>query len=338
VLSVLGLGMAVYGVLRSSEWGWVTPKPGAPSILGLSPTFWLIAAGLFVVWLFLVWENRQVSRGNEPLVNPAMLRIRQLNGGLIMFFFQFLLQAGVFFIVPLYLSVVLELSAIETGVRILPLSLALLVAAAGIPKVWPQASPRRVGRIGLLLMLTGILALLSGIDIDSGAAAVSVPMILIGLGIGSLASQLGAVTVSSVPTEQSGEVGGLQNTATNLGASLGTALAGSILISVLTTSLIAGIQNNPDIPADVKSQATVELAPGVPFISDTALQQDLTKAGVSADVTKSVVEENRAARIDGMDAALAVLALLALTSLMFTGRLPQSQPAADADAEPVASA
>jgi len=338
VLSVLGLGMVVYGVLRSSEWGWVTPKPGAPSILGLSPTFWLIAAGLFVVWLFLVWENRQVSRGNEPLVNPAMLRIRQLNGGLIMFFFQFLLQAGVFFIVPLYLSVVLELSAIETGVRILPLSLALLVAAAGIPKVWPQASPRRVGRIGLLLMLTGILALLSGIDIDSGAAAVSVPMILIGLGIGSLASQLGAVTVSSVPTEQSGEVGGLQNTATNLGASLGTALAGSILISVLTTSLIAGIQNNPDIPADVKSQATVELAPGVPFISDTALQQDLTKAGVSADVTKSVVEENRAARIDGMDAALAVLALLALTSLMFTGRLPQSQPAADADAEPVASA
>ncbi len=338
VLSVLGLGMAVFGVLRSSEWGWVAPKPGAPSILGLSPTFWLIAAGLFVVWLFLVWENRQVARGNEPLVNPAMLRIRQLNGGLIMFFFQFLLQAGVFFIVPLYLSVVLELSAIETGVRILPLSLALLVAAAGIPKVWPHASPRRVGRVGLLLMLAGILALLSGIDIDSGAAAVSVPMILIGLGIGSLASQLGAVTVSSVPTEQSGEVGGLQNTATNLGASLGTALAGSILISVLTASLIAGIQNNPDIPADVKSQATVELAPGVPFISDTALEQDLAKAGVSADVTKSVVEENRAARIDGMDAALAVLALLALTSLMFTGRLPQSQPVADADAEPIASA
>ncbi len=338
VLSVLGLGMVVYGVLRSSEWGWVTPKPSAPSILGLSPTFWLIAAGMFVVWLFLVWENREVARGNEPLVNPAVLRIRQLNGGLIMFFFQFLLQAGVFFIVPLYLSVVLELSAIETGVRILPLSLALLVAAAGIPKVWPHASPRRVGRIGLLLMLAGILALLSGIDIDSGAAAVSVPMILIGLGIGSLASQLGAVTVSSVPTEQSGEIGGLQNTATNLGASLGTALAGSILISVLTTSLIAGIQNNPDIPADVKSQATVELAPGVPFISDTALQQDLTKAGVPADVAKSVVEENRAARIDGMDAALAVLALLALTSLMFTGRLPQSQPAADADAEPIASA
>ncbi len=329
VLSVLGLGMAVFGVLRSSEWGWITPKQGAASIVGLSPTFWLVAAGLFVVWLFLVWEQRQIRRGNEPLLRPEMLGVRQLNGGLIMFFFQFMLQAGVFFIVPLYLSVVLELSAIETGVRVMPLSLALLVSAAGIPKVWPSVSPRRVVRVGILLMLAGILALLVNIDIDSAAGAVAVPMILVGLGIGSLASQLGAVTVSSVPTSQSGEVGGLQNTATNLGASIGTALAGSILISVLTTSLIAGIQNNPQIPAGVKAQSSTELASGVPFLSDTSLEEALAKAGVSADVTAGVVADNRAARIEGMDAALGVLALLALLSLLYTGRLPVTQPQGD---------
>ncbi len=337
LLSVLGLGMAVFGVLRSSEWGWVQPKPDGPSIAGVSPTFWLIAAGLFVVWLFLVWENRKTARGEEPLVRPEMLRVRQLNGGLIMFFFQFLLQAGVFFIVPLYLSVVLELSAIDTGLRVMPLSFALLASAAGIPKLWPHASPRRVGRVGLFLMLLGILALLSGIDIDSGAAAVSGPLILLGLGLGALASQLGAVTVSSVPIEQSGEVGGLQNTATNLGASLGTALAGSILITVLTASLITGIQNNPQVPADVKSKAGVELASGVPFLSDTQLEQALTDAGVADDVTASIVEENRSARIAGMDAALAVLALLALISLLFTGRLPESQPTGEAVAEPISS-
>ena len=73
-------------------------------------------------------------------------------------------------------------------------------------------------------------------------------MLLAGLGIGALASQLGAVTVSAVPDEQSGEVGGLQNTVTNLGASIGTALAGAVLISALTGSFIAGIQDNPGIP------------------------------------------------------------------------------------------
>ena len=102
-----------------------------------------------------------------------------------------------FFIVPLYLSVVLQYSAIETGPRIMPLSVALLIAAAGIPKLLPRVSPRLVTRCGLVLMLLGILALLN--SINKSAAVVTVPLLLIGLGIGALGSQLGAVTVSAVP-------------------------------------------------------------------------------------------------------------------------------------------
>jgi len=326
LLSVLGLGMAVFGVLRSSEWGWVAPKPGGPAVLGVSPTFWLIVAGLFVAWLFLLWETHLVKRGAEPLMRPDMLRNKQLDAGLVMFFFQFVLQAGVFFVVPLFLSVVLELPAIETGLRIMPLSLALLTAAMGIPKAWPHASPRRVVRVGILLLLAGIIVLLSGIRLDASAAAVSVPMLLIGLGIGALASQLGSVTVSAVPTERSGEVGGLQNTATNLGASLGTALAGSVLIAVLTTSLITGIQSNPQVPDEVKSKASVELVSGVPFLSDSDLETALTKAGASAEVSGAVLEDNRVARIRGLDAALAILAILAILSLFFSGSIPAVQP------------
>jgi MFS family permease len=327
LLSVVGLGTAVYGVLRSSEWGWLLPKPGGPSFAGLSPTFWLVLLGLFVVWLLVRWEARVAARGGEPLVRPGMVRTnRHLAGGLTMFGFQFLLQAGIFFIVPLFLSVVLELSAIETGLRILPLSVALLASATLIPKVRPDANPRRVVRAGMLLILAGIVVLIGGVDLDASAAVVAVPMLLVGLGIGALASQLGSVTVSSVPDELSGDVGGLQNTATNLGASLGTALAGSVLITVLTTTLIAGIQENPDVPDDVKQQASVELASGVPFLSDTALEQALVDAGESEEVTQAVLEDNREARIRGLDAALAVLALLAIVSLFFTAQIPSRQP------------
>ncbi|HXV57630.1 MAG TPA: MFS transporter, partial [Gaiellaceae bacterium] len=128
VLSALGLGLFVFGVLRSGVWGWVAPKPDAPSWLGLSPVVWLVVGGLFVLWLLFRWLARVEARGGEPLVRPAMLRNRQLRGGLTMFFFQFLVQAGVFFVVPLYLSVALGLSALDTGVRLLPLSVALLLA------------------------------------------------------------------------------------------------------------------------------------------------------------------------------------------------------------------
>ena len=328
LLSILGLGMAVFGILRSSEWGWVAPKPGGPSLAGISPTFWLVLAGLGVVWVFFRWEQHVASRGGDPLVRPGILANRTLAGGLTLFSFQYLLQAGVFFVIPLFLSVVLELSAIDTGLRIMPLSIALLVAAAGVPKLWPTASPRRIVRAGLVLMLLGICVLL-GIELDANAAVVTVPMLLIGLGIGSLASQLGSITVSSVGPSDTGDVGGLQNTATNLGASLGTALAGSVMIAVLTTSLIAGIQENPEVPDSVKDQATVDLASGVPFVSDTDLRQAMTDAGQSPEVTDAVVDENRAARIEGLDAALGVLAIVAMLSLFATGRVPEEQPGAD---------
>ena len=102
ILSALGLGLLVFGVLRTSEWGWIQPKPDGPSWAGLSPSVWLCLAGLFVIWLFFRWEERVEARGGEPLVRAEMLRNKQLNGGLAMFFFQFLAQAGLFFVVPLY--------------------------------------------------------------------------------------------------------------------------------------------------------------------------------------------------------------------------------------------
>ena len=260
-------------------------------------------------------------------MNPAILRNRTLRGGLTSFFFQYLLQAGLFFAVPLFLSVALGLSAIETGVRLLPLSITLLLAAAGIPKVFPHASPRRVVRIGFLALFAGIVVMVAALDAGAGPEIVTWPMLLAGLGVGALASQLGSVTVSSVPDEQSGEVGGLQNTVTNLGASIGTALAGAVLIATLTTSAMTGIQNNPAVPADVKSKAKVELAGGVPFVSDADLKTALDKAGVSTHTADAIVEENANARIAGLRSSLSVMAIIALIAVFFSFRIPTEQPA-----------
>ena len=188
VLSAAGLGLAVFGVLRSSTWGWVLPKPGGPEVLGLSPTIVLIFAGLFVLWLFSVWEHHVGKRGAEPLARLSMLGNRQFTGGLVMFFFQFLIQAGLFFTIPLYLSVALALSAIDTGIKIIPLSVTLLNAAAGIPRFFPNISPRLVGQTGLLAMFAGIVWLFASIDVHAGAEIVTVPLLLAGLGIGALAS------------------------------------------------------------------------------------------------------------------------------------------------------
>jgi MFS family permease len=328
VLSALGLALLVFGVLRSAEWGWIQPKAGGPDWAGLSPTLWLVLAGLFVIWLFFRWQARVESKGGEPLVRTEMLRNKQLNGGLIMFFFQYLAQAGLFFVVPLYLSVCLGLSALATGARLLPLSVTLLAAAVGVPRLFPTVSPRLVVRCGLFSLLAGTIVLLALLDTDSGPEIVFVPMLLIGLGIGALASQLGAVTVSAVPDDQSPEVGGVQNTMTNLGASMGTALAGSVMIAAVTSSFLLNVQQSPAIPQRVKSQAQIELAGGVPFISDADLEAALDEARVDRRTTNATLEAYAEARLDGLRSALAILALLVLVALFAAQRIPTRQPGA----------
>ena len=251
-----------------------------------------------------------------------------MRGGLTAFFFQYLIQAGLFFAVPLFLSVALGLSAIETGVRLLPLSVTLLIAAVGIPRLLPNASPRRVVRLGFLALFAGVTVLVAALDSGAGPEITTWPMLLAGLGIGALASQLGSVTVSAVPDEQTGEVGGLQNTLTNLGASIGTALSGAVLISVLTASLISGIQDNPAIPADIKSKAATELSAGVPFISDADLQAALDKEGIPQQTADEIVKENETARLVALRSSLSVIALIALLAVFFSITIPKIQPAA----------
>jgi MFS family permease len=330
VLSAAGLGAAVFGVLRSSTWGWVNPKPDAPELFGISATLWLILVGLFLLWVFFEWEQHLEQADREPLVRVSLLANGQLVGGLRMFLFQYFVQSGVFFVVPLFLSVSLGLSAIDTGVRLLPLSVALLITAAGIPRYRPNANPRRVVRLSLVSMLLGTVVLMASIDTDASAEIVTVPMLLLGLGIGALASQLGSVTVSAVPDEFSPEVGGLQNTATNVGASLGTALAGSVLIASLTATLITGIQNNPAIPDQVKQTASTELASGVPFVSDADLDSALTEAGVSGETASAISDENAKARLKALRTSLAVVAFVAALALLFSGGIPTVQPGAAA--------
>jgi len=336
-LSALGLGLFVFGILKSGEWGWIQPREGGPSWAGLSPVIWLILGGLVVLWIFFRWEDHVGARGGEPLVRRVMFKNEQLKGGLTMFLFQYLVQAGVFFVIPLYLSVALGLSAIETGVRILPLSITLLAAAIGVPRVFPRTSPRLIVRSGLLALFLGTVVLMALLDVNSGPEVVLVPLLLIGLGIGALASQLGAVTVSAVPDDQSSEVGGVQNTMTNLGASIGTALAGAILISTLTTAFVANIQKSSAIPERVKQQASTQLSGGVPFISDADLNNALDEAHVPPQQSDAALAAYQDARIAGLESALAILALASVIALFLAQKIPTVQPGAAEEAAPQTS-
>ena len=338
LLSAAGLAMIVFGVLQSSSWGWVAPRiatePDAtPQLARISLTAWLIAGGGFVLWLFVLWINRRKNRGRAPLFDPSLLDDPVLRGGLSVLLTQYLVSSGVFFTVPLYLSIVLGLDAFETGLRLLPLSLALVLVALGVPRFAPNASPRRVVRVGLLLMMGAalLLAVLLG-ENNADAGIVTVPFLLLGSGLGLLASQLGNVIVSSQPVEVSGEVGGLQYTAQNLGASLGTALVGAVVLGTLATQLLIGIEESPEVGDAVEQAASVRLQAGAEFVSDAQLEAALAQTPVSPEEQAAIIAANADARIMALQFGMIAVAFVALLGLYYTSRIPrrplESQPAA----------
>lgn len=333
LLSAVALGSIVMGLLKSGSWGFLQPKPEAPVWLGLSPVAWLLIGGGCLLVLFVAWEQRRVSTGRGALFDPAMLANLQLRNGVLSLLFMFLIQAGTFFVMPLFLSVALDLSAIETGVRLLPLSLSLLAFALLVPRFFSDVSPRRVVRAGFTALFVGEVLMISLLDVGVGPEVITWPLLIIGSGLGAMASQLGAVTVSSVPDEMSGQVGGLQNTGTQLGASIGTALAGAMLVSALMASFFTGIKGNPEVPASFTAQAESELAGGVPFVSDDDLEAGLKQAGVDEQASAAIVDQNAESRIAGLRAALALLAMLALLAFPVTRGIPTVQPGTENEAE-----
>ena len=128
------------------------------------------------------------------------------------------------------------------------------------------------------------------------------------------------------PDELSPEVGGLQNTASQFGASLGTALAGSVMIAAVSTSFLAHIQSSDAIPNRVKAQAETKLAAGVPFVSDADLQKALDEANVRGPTSDAALDAYKTARIDGLETSLAILAVLAIMALFYAQRVPTVQP------------
>jgi MFS family permease len=345
-LSAVGLGLVVIGVVQSGAWGWVQPKipegPDAtPELWGISAVAWMLVGGLLTLWGFFLWIRRRTATGQAPLVDPALFKNAQVTGGLMVLLMQYLVMMGVFFAMPLFLTMVLGLDSFETGLRMLPLSLALVVAAPAIPKLLPRVGPRRVCQAGLLLMLFAVLLLAARFEDGADASVTTLPFILMGLGMGALASQLGNVVVSAVPEERSGEVGGLQYTAQNLGSSLGTALVGAVVIAALSGQFLAGVQGADELSAELKQEATVQFSAGVEFVPVSDAEDALSRTTLSSEEQDAVLRAYEDAQLGGLRQGMLVLGLIVVGSLFLTGSLPRDplvQPEEEETPPPVAVA
>jgi hypothetical protein len=132
--------------------------------------------------------------------------------------------------------------------------------------------------------------------------------------------------MSSVDPAKINEAGGLQGTAQNLGASLGTALIGSVLIAALTNSFIERVQQNPTVPADVRERVAEVAQKGIPVIAVADVEHAAVEAGLTGDQAKAVADDYGDAQLQGLKRAIGAVAIFALLALWFTRRLPGRAP------------
>lgn len=332
-LSVVGLALVVLGVLQSATWGWLRPRNSPITIFGFSPTLFVIAAGFVVLALLRGWLRRRESNGRDPLIRWALFDIAPLRAALSTLLAQNLILLGLFFTIPLYLQVVQGLNAFETGLRLLPVSITMLVTSMSAPLLNKVASPRQVVRVGFGVLFLATLWLVSAVKPQLDDLSFALAMAVLGVGMGLLAAQLGNVAQSSVAEAERSEVGGLQYTAQNLGSSLGTALIGSILLGALAASAQAGVADDPRVSEAVKAQVGTAIEGGLTFVSSDQVRGALEQARIPPGEVDALTATYQAAQLQGLKGALLVAAAIALLSLFLTRNLPAARLAGQSPTE-----
>src|SRR4051812_21221151 len=327
-LSALGMALTVFGILKISQWGFFRPT-GALTVggqritpFGFSAVPFVIAAGVSVLGLFARWEERVEARGRTPLLRTDLVRIPQMRAGLSTVLSQYLILAETFFVLPLYLQLVLGKDALHTGLKILPISIAMMVTATLGPRLATRMSPRRVVEIGMGLLFVSILLLMASISPSLSSPLFGISLAGFGAGLGLSISQLGNVVMSSVPDTRSSEAGGVQGVAQNLGQSLGTALIGAVLLAALTTGFQSQVAESSSVPQHVKTQVSESTEDGLAMVSQSDAEAIVKDARLSPGQSEELLTLYKESQVAALKRALLVASLFVLVGAWCARSLP----------------
>jgi MFS family permease len=198
----------------------------------------------------------------------------------------------------------------------------MFLAAMAGPRLAAGFAPKRVVQAGLIAIAIASFLLLGTIDVELNEAGFAIALAIFGIGAGLMLSQLGNVIMSSVDPSKTNEAGGLQGTAQNLGASLGTALIGAILIAALSANLIDRLEQNPAVPEKTRQQVEQVASKGIPIVSVEQADAALKDAGVPAHQAAAIADDYGKAQLHGLKRAIGAVAIFALLSMWFTRGLP----------------
>ena len=295
VLSAAGMACLVYGLILTTNYGWWNAK--RPFVIGgleiapfgISFAAILMIAGIIFLLLFVVWLIRQERRGNEPLAPISLFKNKPYMAGNTVFLMLQLCIAAMLFTIPFFLQSVLFKSAIESGIALMPLTLAMLVFVFVTSRLASRLRVKYLVMIGAVICVAGTILLANSFSVDMSVTDMLPGLIVIGIGLGLANSQLQNLTLSSTEEDVTDEASGLMNSFRNLGTSMGTAVVVSLLLTFLFSSLVSGINDSTVLPEEDKQMWNVILTDTIKHMEKEEFEELVEE--IIADYPDEYVEE-----------------------------------------------
>ena len=324
VLAAASIMLITFGFNNLNRWGLGFARPAAPfDILGMSPAPAMIVVGAFLLQTFIAWSRRVQRAGRVPLLDLRVITSSREKAAVMCMFAVVSLEAMLNFSVPLYIQIVQGRSPIETAIAMLPFNLTVFFTAMLVVKLYPLLTPRQIGRAGFALCFLALVYLAWVVRNDWSALAVMFGLITFGIGQGALVTLVFNVLVTAAPKELAGDVGSLRGTAQNLAAGVGTAVAGALLVGLLSGMVMLRIADAPVLTQDILDQFNLDQ---INFVTNDRLLELLQRAGAAAGQVAEAVRINEEARLRALKIGLLLMSGVALLAILPAGRLPDYKP------------
>lgn len=294
-LSAVGMLSFVFGIIESTRYGWWKAKEtftafghafSMPWDLSIVPFFMVL--GALILGLFFIWEYKHENAGHTPLVSTKLFNNRAFTSGVITTAVMSLGQTGLIFSLPVFLQSVRGLDAYHTGLSLLPMTLPMLFVAPLGAMLSKRISAKMLIVVGLAFNTLAYVLLHQELNILSTANDLIPGLVVFGIGMGLVMSQINNLTLSAVEPHQAGEASGVNNTLRQVGSTLGSAVMGTILIGSLGSHLLAGVTTNTSIPETLKpeiAQALTTQTSAIEFGGGAHLSSDIPPAVAQNIVT-----------------------------------------------------
>ncbi len=330
-IDLVGVGLAAaaivlisFGFNNLNGWGLLLATANAPfNLLGLSPAPILIVVGIVLGQAFLMWTHRRQETGRTPLLALEVIDLLEERAAVYAMFSVVALEAALNFTVPLYIQIVQGRSPIATAIAMMPFNLTVFFTAMLIVRLYDRLTPRQIGRYGFILCAVGLLWLAFVVHNDWSEWPVLIGLILFGIGQGSLVTLVFNVLVTASPKELAGDVGALRGTTQNLASALGTAVAGALLVGLLSMIALGSITASPKLTPELQAQVDLD---NINFISNDRLQTVLAGTTATPEQVAEAVRVNTEARLRALKIGLLIMAGLALLTIIPAGKLPAYRP------------